>query len=137
MARHSRYRDVSTAGSSDIVPYRRGEDAANRHQRRLYINLKLQGEVKGWAKANKIDLQIKNDGHHWIFKFHRSVAEWWPSSAKLVFNRAYEAGIHVHDYKQLMKELTEKWNLNVKAIITTIAQPRLDTEPKLQSEMES
>jgi|GEM_PF-1728511 len=113
MARRSRFRDVSSVGRSDVVPYRRGEDPAERHARRLYTNLKFQEEVRAWAQRHGIVLKIKNEGHHWIFEYRNRVAEWWPSSAKLVIDRAYSKGIHVHDYKQLIKYLTKEWNLNV------------------------
>lgn len=33
------------------------------------------------------------------------VAEWWPSSAKMVLNKNYPNGIHIHDYQQAMAEL--------------------------------
>lgn len=95
-----------------MVPYRRGEDSTRRHARRLYTNLKFRAKVRAWASGHGIDLKISNEGHHWRFMLRDGVAEWWPSSAKLVINRAYDAGIHVHDYAQLMKQLTKKWNLN-------------------------
>lgn len=40
-----------------------------------------------------------------------AVAEWWPSSAKLVLDRKYERGVHAHDYEQVMRYLTKAWNL--------------------------
>lgn len=108
MARRFGFHDVSKVGRSDVVPYRPGEQPAKRHARRLYTNLKFQAKVRAWAKSHGIELKISNKGHHWRFILRDNVAEWWPSSAKLVINKAYAAGIHVHDYKQLMKQLTKE-----------------------------
>jgi len=35
------------------------------------------------------------------------LAEWWPSSAKLVLNKKWEEGIHCHDYKQALMVIEE------------------------------
>lgn len=36
------------------------------------------------------------------------IAEWWPSSAKLVLNKDWDNGIHTHDVDQLINELA-RW----------------------------
>jgi len=112
MARRSRYDDVSSLGRSDVVPYRRWEDPAGRHARRLYTNLKYQADVRVWAQRLGIDLKISNEGHHWRLVFGTRVAEWWPSSAKLVLDRNYDSGVHVHDFQQVVGYLENQWNLD-------------------------
>lgn len=57
--------------------------------------------------AGGLSLAICNNGHHWNFvsvsPYAMFVVEWWPSSAKLVIQRKYNAGIHTHDAVQVMK----------------------------------
>lgn len=38
----------------------------------------------------------------------RFVAEWWPSSAKLVLNRDYDRSFHAHDWTGVVPFLEEK-----------------------------
>lgn len=95
--------DRKNAGRSRLVPFRKGEDASTRHSRRLGTNLRRQQEVRRWCHENGISLRITNDGHHWQFIKTSFVAEWWPSSAKLVINKRWDDGVHCHDHCQAMK----------------------------------
>jgi hypothetical protein len=52
---------------------------------------------------------IKNEGHHWIFQRDKLRAEWWPSSAKLVFDKNWNRGVHTHDYKQVLQLIERRW----------------------------
>lgn len=97
--------DTSSAGRSKLVPFVPGEDPALRHQRRLKANLSRQDEVKAWCREAGVRLRIGNDGHHWLFQREGQIAEWWPSSAKLVLQQRYERGIHVHDHQQALARL--------------------------------
>jgi len=103
MAKH---RDIKSAGRSDICPYIEGEDPKKRHSRRLETNLQFEGEVKGFCEKHGLKLTVSNHGQHWQFsREHSKTArqiDWWPSSAKLVYDKNWEAGKHVHDYKQLI-----------------------------------
>ena len=89
------------------MPFDPEEDAASRHERRLVANLERgEAELRAWCLDNALDLEIKNQGHHWIFTGPPGwVAEWWPSSAKLVLCKRWERGIHVHDWTQAKREL--------------------------------
>jgi hypothetical protein len=109
--RRNRYDDTSTAGRSDRVPFRHGEGARRRHARRLNTNLQSQEEMGEWCKLFDIALTITNEGHHWQLKLGDKIAEWWPSSAKLVFDKTWAEGVHVHDVDQLKEQLMEKWEL--------------------------
>jgi len=87
---------------SDLTPldYKR-----ERRQRRMRRNVDVRGDVEAWAARHGFSLRVNNDGHHWMFHKHGFLAEWWPSSAKLVFNRDYHHDLHAHDWRQVTNEL--------------------------------
>jgi len=58
-----------------------------RRDRRLGRTVDLQTEVTAWATQRGFTLRVLNDGHHWLLQKPGLVAEWWPSSAKLVLKR--------------------------------------------------
>lgn len=102
-------RDVRSMGRSKIVPFVEGEHAKDRHERRLRVNLETgRVEVEEWCKPLGVTLEIKNGGHHWIFRRDNWIAEWWPSSAKLVVGRSYGRGIHAHDWQQVTRLLSAR-----------------------------
>ena len=78
-----------------------------RHTRRLHGNLRCESEVREWCRTRGFNLRITNEGHHWQLNKNKFVAEWWPSSAKLVFNKQWNKGCHCHDYRQAL-ELIER-----------------------------
>jgi hypothetical protein len=124
-------KDKFKVGPSKVAPLKQGEGYRKRHLRRKAVAMSLKPVLEGWAKQHKYDLEIKNDGHHWILKgpilrglrkvlvshrracqpftraFSRMLSqadltvEWWPSTAKFVFDRRYRVGIHVYDTRQL------------------------------------
>jgi len=104
----AKYQDKKKAGNSKIVPFIPGEHYADRHARRLQTNLSAEAVVRSWADENGLRLRINNAGHHWIFDRPGFFAEWWPSSAKLVINRQYQRGIHVHDWTQAEVQLARR-----------------------------
>lgn len=85
MARRTRYSDTRSAGRSDLAPFRAGESYSHRHADRLATALSSREVLEQWCKARGFTLKISNEGHHWklVGPF---LAEWWPSSAKLVFD---------------------------------------------------
>lgn len=101
-------RDRSKAGRSNIVPYKPGEDSSDRHWRRLSVNLEHEEEIRLQAGARGLKLQIANDGQHWMFARPGLIAEWWPSSAKLVFNKQWRRGVHCHDWQQVFREIDRR-----------------------------
>ena len=105
MSRRSRIPDVQRAGRSSLVPYRRGEAPMERHTRRLHSNLRYDAEVREWCRARGFALRTTNDGHHWQLTKDKFIAEWWPSSAKLVFNKQWNQGCHCHDYRQALETI--------------------------------
>jgi len=103
MSRRTRIRDVKHAGRSSLVPYRRGENPRQRHARRLHSNLHYEAQVREWCHDHGFGLRISNEGHHWQLTKDKFVAEWWPSSAKLVFHKQWNQGCHCHDYRQALE----------------------------------
>lgn len=69
-----------------------------RRERRLNRNTSAAQQAKIWADQKGFTCRIHNDGHHWIWQKAGLVAEWWPSSAKLVLNRKYDRSFQVHDW---------------------------------------
>lgn len=103
--------DSKNAGRSAIVPFKPGEAAMDRHDRRKSTNLDMLQEAEEWCKRLGITLLVKNEGHHWIFTRDKLRAEWWPSSAKLVFDQNWNRGVHTHDYVQVMTLIERRWGV--------------------------
>jgi hypothetical protein len=101
--------DRMRAGKSHIIPYYRNEDFRTRHARRLDANLQHQANVRLWCEQRGLMLRITNEGHHWQFTDGYFLAEWWPSSAKLVIGKKWHHGIHCHDYKQVLKVIEDSY----------------------------
>jgi hypothetical protein len=101
--------DNRSAGRSRIVPYRRGEDFRTRHSRRLRTNLEQEADVRRWCEERGLTLRITNGGHHWQITNGVFLAEWWPSSAKLVIGKRWHAGIHCHDYRQALRVIEDSF----------------------------
>lgn len=103
----AKYDDTKSLGRSQIVPFKPGEEWYSRHARRKAINLNHADELKAWCDANGWKFEVKNNGHHWIFKKGSTVIEWWPSSAKLVKNKQWGRGVHCHDYEKVREFLSK------------------------------
>jgi hypothetical protein len=109
-----RFKDVERPKGASVVPFLPGEGWKHRHRRRLLTNLSLAEQAQVFCDAHKISLNITNNGHHWQFHVPGLCrAEWWPSTAKLVFEADYRHGIHVHDWPHVMRLVTERFGLKV------------------------
>src|SRR2546430_4225434 len=53
--------------------------------------------VRRWCGQRGLTLRITNEGHHWQIADGGFLAEWWPSSAKLVIGKKWHDGIHCHE----------------------------------------
>jgi len=102
MARKKSIPDRVRAGRSRIVPFRQGEHFKERHARRLDANLEQAAKVRQWCHQRGLTLRITNGGHHWQIPNGNFLAEWCPSSARLVIGKSWLHGIHCHDYKQTL-----------------------------------
>ncbi len=60
-----------------------------------------EDEARAWAERRGCSLRVLNGGHHWLFEQPSFIAEWWPSSAKLVLNRDYLHGHHAAHWPQV------------------------------------
>src|SRR5207253_9170650 len=87
MSRKRSIPDIVSAGRSRIVPYYRGENFRMRLARRLSANLEQEANVRRWCGQRGLTLRITNEGHHWQIADGGFLAEWWPSSAKLVIGK--------------------------------------------------
>jgi hypothetical protein len=114
MARGAKYKDKLNLGRSRLVPYNSIESAAERHARRLQTSSRFEAAASAWARRFGIKVKISNRGHHWRFVLDSRIAEWWPSSAKLVLNKDYAAGIYAHDFLLVKKFLEDAWGLQVR-----------------------
>lgn len=76
-----------------------------RRQRRVDRNLDVSREAKARADRRGFTLRVLNEGQHWLFQKPGLVAEWWPSSAKLVLNRDYDHDQHAHHWPQVAARL--------------------------------
>jgi len=111
----AKYRDVNGMGKSAIVPRIKGEPPQHRHRRRLLVNAQ-EGwvPVLAWCRAQGVTVTRHNEWHHWKFVYGKRVAEWWPSSAKLVFDKLWQRGVHTHDYQKVIQALAKRWKLEVR-----------------------
>jgi hypothetical protein len=107
----ARYRDKSNCKHKATVSKRvKGETKDERHERRLRTAFNHKDELRAWCIAHGATFKIHNEGMHWQIKIGKMQFDWWPISAKLIINQKWQKGIHVHDYKQLIKIIQEKSN---------------------------
>lgn len=58
-----------------------------------------------WAHHRGIAVEVKNDGHHWLFRRGDRVCEWWPSSGRFVAQRRYKKPRKIYDVDQAKEAL--------------------------------
>jgi hypothetical protein len=80
------------------IPLEPREYMRRRRERRLERNAKAADQAKTWADRHGFNFRVNNEGHHWMWQKGGFVAEWWPSSAKLVLNRDYARSFHAHNW---------------------------------------
>ncbi len=115
----AKYRDVGSAGPSKAVPFKADEEPHERHSRRLdYAKTKTE-DIKARCSDKGVSLSVFNYGHHWVFVKNENKdslynrawrfpsVQWWPSSAKLIRDRRWRKGVHVHDIDQCLKVVYE------------------------------
>jgi hypothetical protein len=96
-----------------MVPYLIGEDPKDRHFRRFTSNNdpNYVQKISEFCTQHGVIFKINNNGHHWHFEKQSKFVDWWPSTAKLVLNQNWKRGIHVHDYGQVIFQLTRYYGL--------------------------
>lgn len=103
-----RFSDIGTIGRSRLVPWKPGEAAMDRHHRRLKAAAADEQIARGVLDSMDLLLHVSNEGHHWTVLNREVFCEWWPSSAKLVFDRKYRRGLHCHDWTLMVKEIVQR-----------------------------
>ncbi len=82
-----------------------------RHGRVRADALDLFRATVRWGSDHGIMVEVSTLGHHW--KFHttnmRHVAEWWPSSGKLVVEAKYKKALYAPDIASVRDELMSRW----------------------------
>lgn len=108
--RTTRHEDRYTVGPSKLCPWVKGESSGQRHDRRMRVaHIGVDG-VRQWCKDRRIQFQVTNHGHHWQFRLpNLRRVEWWPSRAKLVVDKNWQHGYHVHDHGQVQTLIMEVW----------------------------
>jgi hypothetical protein len=76
-----------------------------RRERRIKRTGQSEAEVRRWAEQRGLALRVLNDGNHWLFQKAGFVAEWWPSSAKLVMDRNYDRDHHAPHWAEVRAAL--------------------------------
>lgn len=103
MARNKRFTDRHKFGNGDAG--RHITDAAQRHQFRLARAWEHHHTLGGWCLARGVRLKIANNKHHWQFTRGETLVEWWPSSAKMVFQKLFREAVHVHTAADVLQIL--------------------------------
>lgn len=113
MPKRVKYPDKFTVGRSNIAPFIAGEDSSQRHARRLQTAEEMDAVLMSWLTQHGFTLELKNNGHHWIMKRpdQGDYIEWWPSSAKLIFDKHWRDGHHCHDVYQVIAIIGKKLGL--------------------------
>jgi hypothetical protein len=94
----SRHR-LPRARTSTVAPFVPGEDAQDRHQRRLEVAMKM-ADLARWRLAELgLTLKISPDGgQHWQVRDHDGrIAEWWPQTGRFVALGNYRQPQKFHD----------------------------------------
>lgn len=102
----AKFRDKLSIGTSEICPKIDGEHPKVRHIRRKHFNLQFTNEVRAFCAIHNLRFSVKNFGYHWMVSQkgkNGKLVEWWPSTAKVVINKRFSQGIHVHDYRQFIE----------------------------------
>lgn len=102
----ARYKDVRSGRKSRLSPHIPGEGNKKRHARRKQVANNNEEKLRSWCVGNGWAFVVKNKGHHFIMQKGIVQAEWWPSTAKLVFNKKWSLGIHCHDYQIVIEQLS-------------------------------
>ena len=102
MKYHDTNKAIRRATECRYIP---GEESGRRHSRRKGLALEREDRLESFCDKHGLVLTIANNGHHWKMEGETLLVEWWPSSAKLVFNKDYPHGIHVHEVAQVVAEI--------------------------------
>lgn len=63
--------------------------------------------IREWATGAGLALSVRNGGEHWIFERPGFLAEYWPSTRRLVINKRWKKAAFPADAAEL-RRLIEK-----------------------------
>lgn len=94
----SRHR-LPRARTSTVAPFIPGEDAQDRHQRRLEVALEMVDTARARLAELGLTLKISPDGgQHWQVRDRDGrIAEWWPQTGRFVALGNYGRPQKFHD----------------------------------------
>ena len=94
----SRHR-MPRARTSTVAPFIPGEDAQDRHQRRLEVALEMVDEARRRLAELGLTLKVSPDGgQHWqVSDRDGRIAEWWPQTGRFVALGNYRRPQKFHD----------------------------------------
>lgn len=98
----AKYKDNSKSRFKAQIRHIDGEASGDRHDRRQLHNVGRLGRLRGYCNSNGFDLTVTNEEIHWQIKRGKITIDWWPRTAKMVVNKQWERGIHVHDVGQII-----------------------------------
>ena len=102
----AKYRDKTKSRSqAKVVDYKDNEQWRDRHHRRFSTNQEYVAEFRRLCDESGYEFRVLNNGEHWQIKANGNCFDWWPRSAKLIINKQWKNGIHVHDITQLIQEI--------------------------------
>jgi len=87
------------ARRSAVAPFVPGEEAQDRHQRRLEVALAMADEARQRLAELGLTLKVSPDGgQHWQVMDHDGrIAEWWPQTGRYVALGNYRRPQKFHD----------------------------------------
>lgn len=96
---------------SDLELWDAEKHHVSRHGRVRADALDMLRITQRWAREHGIEVEVSALGHHWGFHTldMRHVAEWWPSSGKLVVEGKYRKALYAGDVESVKRELMERW----------------------------
>ncbi len=127
-AEMGRNKDITTAGRSRLVPWFPNETDQERHERRLRTAMATRHKLEAWCDMNDLLLLVMDAGLHWKIDQPGFIAQWWPSTAKLVINKQWNNGIHVHDYEQVIAQIKKHLALSNGAVAAADASSKTRRE---------
>lgn len=98
----AKHRDKSKSPLATDSVYSHDEGTEQRHARRQATAVhKGRKRLEDYCKAKGFSFDVTNEGLHWQIRHGLILIEWWPITAKMVVNKQWTKGIHVHDVRQL------------------------------------
>jgi hypothetical protein len=92
--------------TSTLCPYIPGEEAGDRHQRRMETAVEMEDRARHECEDRGLSLVTHANGSHWQVKDgKRIVAQWWPQSGRFVPGERYDRASKAHDIEQMLWRL--------------------------------